>query len=158
MYSVDALFLWEFYTMGGFEILKNAQRHWCFCTHTDTHTRLHTKSSDHWTNKPVLSKDRIWPLGGGTRHFLPTSHSCCHTAIVCLCACVCVMWPVLCFLLNTGPFCATGSEGRGWAIKGQEFKQMRCIVCNKRLRYMKVFIALILFTNSWTVLWVLFTY
>lgn len=43
--------------------------------------------------------------------------------------CVCVMWLVLCFLLNTDPLCPTGSEGRGWAIKGQEVKQMRWVLC-----------------------------
>lgn len=34
---------------------------------------MRTQSSDLCTNKPVLPKDRIWPAGGGTRHFLPTS-------------------------------------------------------------------------------------
>lgn len=34
---------------------------------------VYTESSDLWTNKPVLPKDRIWPLVGGTCHFLPTS-------------------------------------------------------------------------------------
>lgn len=92
------------------------------------HTHAHTKSSNLWTNKPVLPKDRIWPLGGGTRHFLPTSALLLSPSM--LCVCVCVMWLVLCFLLNTDPLCPTGSEGRGWAIKGQEGKQMRYKVCN----------------------------
>lgn len=54
---------------------------------------MHTKSSDLWTNKAVLPKDRIWPPGGGTRHFLPTSALLLSPSMVC----VCVMWLVLCF-------------------------------------------------------------
>lgn len=78
-------------------------------TQTHTHKHEHTQSSDLWTNKPALLKDRIWPLGGGTHHFLPTSTPLLSPSMVYVCACpyvcvcVCVMWLVPCFFLNTDP-------------------------------------------------------
>lgn len=102
--------------------------HWheCFCAH------MHTKSSDRWTNKPVLPKDRIRPPGGGSRHFLPSSSSpavllsCCSRAFVCRCGGQ--RWVSSYTQALSVPM---GSEGRGWAIKGQEGKQMRRAVWNK---------------------------
>ncbi len=52
----------------------------------------------------------------------PTPHSCCPHLVVCVCVCVCYMAGAV-FPL-TDPLCPTGSEGRGWAIKGQEGKQI----------------------------------
>ncbi len=78
--------------------------------HSYMDASAHTKSSDLWTNKPVLPKDRKWSPGGGTRHFLPNS-ALLLSPFSGVCVCVCYMAGAV-FPL-TDPLCPTGSEGRG---------------------------------------------